>query len=60
MIIESLCAQLQAVMDTSAATAGLKTIITIILAARYARRTAMAAPVATAMLSTYITRGDPF
>lgn len=60
MIIESLCAQLEAAMDTSAATSGLKTIVTIVMAARYARRTSMTAPVATAMLSTYIARGDPF
>jgi len=47
-------------MDASNATAGLKTIVAIIMAARYARRTAMPARVAAAMLSTYIVRGDPF
>jgi hypothetical protein len=38
----------------------LKTIATIITAARYARRTAMPAFVAASMISTYIARGDPF
>jgi len=60
LLIETLCRQLDAVMDASNATPGLKTIATIITAARYARRTAMPPVVATAMLSTYIVRGDPF
>ena len=60
MVIESLCSQIGDVMDASSATPGLKTIVAIIVAARYARRTGMPSPVATAMLSTYIVRGDPF
>ena len=60
LVIESLCSQINDVMDASSATPGLKTIIAIIMAARYARRTAMPASVAAAMLSTYILRGDPF
>jgi hypothetical protein len=60
LLIETLCWRLDAVMEASNATAGLKTIVAIIIAARYARRTAMPASVATAMLSTYIVRGDPF
>ena len=60
LIIETLCWQLNEVIDASSATPGLKTIIAIIIAARYARRIAMPASVAAAMLSTYIVRGDPF
>jgi hypothetical protein len=60
LIILSLCRQLSEVIDASNATPGLKTIATIMIAARYARRTAMPASVAAAMLSTYIVRGDPF
>jgi hypothetical protein len=60
MLIETLCWQLDAVMDASNATPGLKTIIAIIFAARHARQTSMQASVAAAMLSTYIVRGDPF
>ena len=60
LVIESLCSQINDVMDASSATPGLKTIIAIIMAARYARRTAMPASVAAAMLSTYILKGDPF
>jgi hypothetical protein len=60
LLIETLCWQLGEVIDASNATPGLKTIIAIIMAARYARRTAMPPSVATAMLSTYIVRGDPF
>lgn len=60
LLIETLCRQLSEVMDVSNATPGLKTIATIITAARYARRTAMPAFVAASMLSTYIARGDPF
>ena len=60
LVIESLCSQINDVMDASSATPGLKTIIAIVMAARYARRTAMPASVAAAMLSTYILKGDPF
>ena len=60
LIIQSLCWQLDAVMEASNATPGLKTIIAIIFAARHARRTAMPAFAAAAMLSNYIARGDPF
>jgi len=60
MVIETLCQQLGAVMDASSATPGLKTIIAIIVAARYARRTAMPPHVAAAMIGGYIARGDPF
>jgi hypothetical protein len=60
MIIESLSAKIDAVLDASTATSGLKTIIAIMTAARYARRTSMPPTVAASMLSTYIARGDPF
>jgi hypothetical protein len=60
LVIETLCGQIGEVMDASSTTPGLKTIVTIMIAARYARRTAMPASVAAAMLSTYIVRGDPF
>jgi len=60
MVIETLCQQLSAVIDASSATPGLKTIITIIIAARYARRTAMPPQAAAGMIATYIVRGDPF
>jgi hypothetical protein len=60
LVIETLCWRLQEVMDASSATPGLKTIVAIIMAARCARRTAMPASAAVAMLSTYIVRGDPF
>jgi hypothetical protein len=60
LVIETLCWQLNAVIDASNATPGLKTIAAIITAARYARRTAMPAFVAASMLSGYIARGDPF
>ena len=60
LLIETLCWQLGEVMDASSATPGLKTIVAIIMAARYARRTGMPASVAAAMISTYIARGDPF
>ena len=60
LLIETLCWQLGEVMDASSAAPGLKTIAAIMIAARYARRTAMPASVAAAMLSTYIVRGDPF
>ena len=60
LLIETLCWQLGEVIDASSATPGLKTIVAIMIAARYARRTAMPAFVAAAMLSTYIVRGDPF
>ena len=59
LIIETLCHQLGAVMDASSATPGLKTIVAIIVAARYARRTAMPAFVAASMIADYIVRGDP-
>jgi len=60
LLIETLCWQLDAVMDASNASPGLKTIIAVIFAARHARRTAMPAFVAASMISTYIARGDPF
>jgi len=60
LIIQSLCWQLDAAMEASNATPGLKAIIAIIFAARQARRTAMPAFAAAAMLSNYIARGDPF
>jgi hypothetical protein len=60
LLIETLCWQLNEVIDASNATAGLKTIAAIITAARYARRTAMPAFLAASMLSGYIARGDPF
>jgi hypothetical protein len=60
LLIETLCWQLGEVIDASNATPGLKTIATIITAARYARRTAMPAFVAASLISTYIARGDPF
>ena len=59
LIIETLCHQLNAVIDASSATSGLKTIVTIIFAARYARRTAMPAYVAASMIADYILRDDP-
>lgn len=60
LLIETLCWQLDAVMDASNATPGLKTIVAMIFAAQNARRTAMPAFVAASMISTYIVRGDPF
>ena len=60
LLIETLCARIDEVMDASAATPGLKTIVAIIVAARYARRTAMRPGVAARMIAGYITRGDPF
>ena len=60
LLIETLCWQLDAAMEASNSTPGLKTIATIIAAARYASRTAMPPVVATAMLADYIRRGDPF
>ena len=60
LLIETLCWQLGEVMDASSATPGLKTIVAIIFAARYARRTAMPAFLAASMLSNYIAKGDPF
>ena len=60
LLIETLCWQLDAVMEASNATLGLKTIVAIITAARYGRRTAMPAFVAASMLSSYIAKGDPF
>ena len=60
LLIETLCWQLGEVMDASSVTPGLKTIAATILAARYARRTAMPSSAAAAMISTYIVRGDPF
>ena len=60
LLIETLCWQLDAVMEASNATPGLKTIVALILAARHARLTSMQASVAAAMLSSYIVRGDPF
>ena len=60
LLIETLCWQLGEVIDASNATPGLKTIATIITAARYARRTAMPAFLAASMLSGYIAKGDPF
>ena len=60
LLIETLCWQIGEVIDASNATPGLKTIATIITAARYARRTAMPAFLAASMLSNYIARGDPF
>ena len=59
LLMETLCWQLGEVMDASNAPPGLKTIVAIMIVARYARRTAMPASVAAAMLSTYIVRGDP-
>jgi hypothetical protein len=60
LLIETLCSQISQVLDASNSTPGLKTIATIIMAARYARRTTMPAFVAASMISTYIARGDPF
>ena len=60
MVIETLCQQLSEVIDASSATPGLKTIIAIIVAARYARRTAMPPRAAAGMIANYILRGDPF
>jgi hypothetical protein len=60
LLIETLCRQIGEVIDATSATPGLKTIAAIMIAARYARRTAMPASVAAAMISTYIVRGDPF
>jgi hypothetical protein len=60
LLIDTLCWQLDAAMDASNATPGLKTIVAIMIAARHARQTSMPASVAAAMLSTYIVRGDPF
>ena len=59
LLIETLCEQIQAVIDASSATSGLKTIVTIIVAARHARRTSMPAFVAAAMIADDIVRGDP-
>lgn len=60
LLIETLCWQLDAVMEASNATPGLKTIVAIMIAERHARRTSMPAFVAAAMFSTYIVRGEPF
>jgi hypothetical protein len=60
LLIETLSGQIGEVMDASSVTPGLKTIVAIIIAARYARRTAMPPAVAAAMITTYIARGDPF
>jgi hypothetical protein len=60
LLIETLYWQLDAVMEASNATPGLKTIVAIMIAARHARQTSMPAFVAAAMLSTYIVRGEPF
>lgn len=60
LLIEPLCWQLGKVLVASNATAGLKTVATIITAARYARRTAMPAFLAASILSNYIAKGDPF
>jgi hypothetical protein len=60
LLIQSLSWQLDAVMEASDASPGLKAIIAVIFAARYARRSAMPAFAAAAMLFTYIARGDPF
>ena len=60
LLLETLCWQIGEVIDASNATPGLKTIATIITAARYARRTAMPAFLAASMLSNYIAKGDPF
>ena len=60
LVIETLCCQLNEVMDASSATPGIKTVVTIIMAARYARRTAMPPFVAASMIADYIVRGDPF
>ena len=54
MLLETLCQQLHAVFEASAATPGLKTIAAIIVAARRARSTAMPAFVASSMLARYI------
>ena len=48
LIIQSLCWQLDAVMQASNATPGLKTIIAIIFAARPARRARVSCSVASA------------
>ncbi len=58
-MIASLCEQLNAVIDASNATPGCRTIAAIMTAARCARRTAMPASVAAAMIADYIDRGDP-
>jgi hypothetical protein len=58
-MIAALCRQINAVMDASGATPGCLTIAAIITAARYARRTALPASVATAMLAEHIVRGEP-
>ena len=52
LLIEALCWQNGEIIDVSNAT--------IITAARYARRTAMPAFLAAAMLPIYIAKGDPF
>lgn len=54
LIIETLCHELNAVFEASPATAGLKTIAAIIVAARHARNTSMPAFVASSMLARYI------
>lgn len=59
LLIETLCSQIDEVIDASSATAGIKTIVTIIVAARRARRTSIPAFVAAAMIADYIVRGDP-
>jgi hypothetical protein len=58
-MIAALCRQLNAAVDASNATPGCKAIAAIMTAARYARRAAMPAPVAAAMVADYILRGDP-
>jgi len=58
-MIETLCGQIDAVIDASSATRGIKTIVTIITAARHARRNAMPPSVAASMIADYIVRGDP-
>jgi hypothetical protein len=59
LLIETLCRQIGAVMDASSAAAGAKTIATMIVAARYARRTGMPPILAASMIADYINRGDP-
>jgi hypothetical protein len=51
LLIETLCWQIGEVIEASNATPGLKTIVAIIFAARHARRAAMPAFAAAAVLS---------
>ena len=59
-LIEALCREIDALTQASDASPGIRTVATIIAAARHARRTNMPAGVAAALIAQYVLRGDPF